>query len=394
MKRAYIFVSFFVVVFLSSCIEELPEYHEYSIDLKVIFEPDIPEQYISGVRIALTNLQKNYSFTEYTNDSGYVRFENIEPGFFNATGVHSFSDAGSAFHANGYELLDVFDSMVDTVTMILSETNAFVIKQYYYSACLTPAGNQYSSDQFVEIYNNSALLQYADGISLLEHESYSLAENYWNFMEDSIVCRMIWTIPGDGDDYPLLPGQSMVIARDGINHQNEEFGNPLCPVNLENADFEFWVESETGGDLDAPGVDNMIENLFTFRGSDIVFHTRGGSAIALALIPGTQEEKQEFIDNNQILKITSPTRYYGKIPNEWILDAVEVTWDEAHAIYKRFPLELDAGYTYVDAGSKTGLCVRRKVEEVIDGRYVYQDTNNSTEDFLKDVVPKPWIDEE
>ena len=140
-------------------------------------------------------------------------------------------------------------------------------------------------------------------------------------------------------------------------------------------------------------LDNMVENLFTFRGSDVVFHTRGGSAIALALIPGTHEERQEFIDNHQVLKITSSTRYYGKVPNEYILDAVEVTWDEAHAIYKRFPLELDAGYTYVAEGSRSGLCVRRQVKEVVDGRYIYQDTNNSTEDFEKDVVPKPWINE-
>jgi hypothetical protein len=138
----------------------------------------------------------------------------------------------------------------------------------------------------------------------------------------------------------------------------------------------------------------MIESLFTFRGSDYIFHTRGGSALALALIPGTQDERQEFIDNHQVLKITSSDRYYGKVPNEYILDAVEVTWDEAHAIYKRFPIELDAGYTYVAAGSKTGLCVRRKVKEVVDGRTIYMDTNNSTEDFITDVVPKPWIDVE
>jgi hypothetical protein len=29
------------------------------------------------------------------------------------------------------------------------------------------------------------------------------------------------------------------------------------------------------------------------------------------------------------------------------------------------------------------------VKEIINGRVVYQDSNNSTEDFLKDVDPKP-----
>lgn len=394
MKTRHLVGIFCIALVLGSCMEREPDYNIYTLDLIADFRDDIPSEFKVGAKVVLENLTKNYSFTAFTNDSGEVHFDNLEPGFYSATVVHSFSYAGSAYFVNGLKLLDVFSSINDSLELVTSQTNAFIIKQYYYSACLTPAGNQYASDQFVEIYNNSALTQYADGISIIEHESYSLEENYWTFLEDTIVARMIWTIPGDGDDYPMEPGQSIVIARDAINHQDDSLGNPLCPVNLEDAEFEFWVDHPSGDDLDAPKSDNMIENLFTFRGTDVVFHTRGGSAIALALIPGTQEEKQTFVDNHQILKVTSSTRYYGKVPNAYILDAVEVTWDEAHAIYKRFPLELDAGYTYVAAGSKSGLCVRRKVKEIVDGRYIYQDTNNSTEDFLKDVVPKPWINEE
>lgn len=394
MKVKFIIATIGTLALLSSCMEKLPNYHAYPIELNIEFSEDVPAQHMADAKVVLANLTKSYSIIGYTNDSGKVYFEDIEPGFYSATVVHSYSDAGAAFYLNGLKLIDVFAPINDTIQTVASKTNALIIKQYYYSGCLTPAGNAYSSDQFIEIHNNSDLVQYADGISIIEHESYSLEDNYWTFIEDSIVARMIFTIPGDGDDFLIEPGESVVIARNGINHQDDSLGNPLCPVNLVNAEFEFWVKSETGGDLDAPLAVNLVENLFTFRGSDVVFHTRGGSAIALALLPGSQEEKQEFIDNHQILKDLSSTRYHGIIPNEYILDAVEVTWDEAHAIYKRFPLELDAGYTYVPAGSKSGLCVRRKVDTIIGTRYIYQDTNNSTEDFLKDVTPKPWINEE
>jgi hypothetical protein len=382
-----------VFVLFSACVEQEPDYHAYEVHMVIDYGEEVPAEFWEGAKVVLTNLTKGNSLTAFTSDSGEVHFTEIEPGFYNATLVHSYNHEGAAFFLNGLNLVDVFSTLTDTMEIAISETNAFVIKQYYYSGCVTPAGNQYTSDQFVEIHNNTELVQYADGLSIIEHESYSLEENYWNFIEDSIVARAIWTIPGDGTDYPVAPGASVVIARDGINHQDEVLGNPLSPVNLENADFEYWVWRETGGDLDAPIAANLVENLFTFRGSDYVFHTRGGSAIALALYPGTHADRQEFIDNHQVLKITSTTRYYGVVPNEYILDAVEVTWDEAHAIYKRFPLELDAGYTYVPAGSRSGLCVKRKVKEVIDGRYVYQDTNNSTEDFETDVIPKPWINE-
>lgn len=368
-----------------------PDFNSYSIELKIEFSEEVPLEFRDSAKVVLSNLTKNYSLTEYTLNTGEVFFDKIEPGFYSATVVHSYSESGTAYYLNGYKLIDIFSPLSDTIIPIVSKTNAFVIKEYYYSGCLTPAGKAYSSDQFVEIYNNSSLMQYADGISLIEHESYSLEENYWTFLKDTIVARMIWTIPGEGSDVPVPPGSSIVLARDGINHQDDSLGNPLSPVNLMYADFEFWVESPTGGDVDAPYAANLIENLFTFRGSDIVFHTRGGSAIAIALIPGDAEARKTFIENNLIQEELTSTRYYGKVPNEYILDAVEVTWDEAHAIYKRFPVELDAGYTYVIAGSKSGLCVRRKVKEIIDGRVVYQDTNNSTEDFIKDVVPNPWI---
>lgn len=386
-----------VLLFLfisSSCEMKEPDFNSYSVELKIEFSEEVPVAFRDSAKVVLSNLTKNYSLTKYSASTGEVNFDNIEPGFYSATVVHSFSESGTAFYLNGLKLIDVFSPISDTINLIISKTNAFVIKEYYYSGCLTPAGKQYTSDQFVEIYNNSSLMQYADGISLVEHESYSIEDYYFSFLKDTIVARMIWTIPGEGTDVPVPPGTSIVLARDGINHQDDSLGNPLSPVNLMYADFEFWVESETGGDVDAPFAANLIEDLFTYRGSDIVFHTRGGSAIAIALIPVDAEARKTFIKNNLITKELTSTRYYGKVPNEYILDAVEVTWDEAHAIYKRFPIELDAGYTYVPAGAKSGLCVRRKVKEIIDGRVVYQDTNNSTEDFLKDVVPNPWIYEE
>ncbi len=389
------FLSYIVIFLLfSSCIKQEPDYSSLSVELTIEFSEDIPYEHRDSAKVVLANLTKNYSFTKYATSEGYVLFNGIEPGFYSATVVHSYSESGTSFHLNGLKLIDVFSSIADTIPLIISESNALVIKEFYYSGCLTPAGNQYTSDQYIEIFNNSSMLQYADGISIMEHESYSLDENYWTFLKDTIVARMIWTIPGEGNDVPILPGRSIVIARDAINHQDDSLGNPLCPVDLSFADFEFWVKTVTGGDIDGPFSINMIEDLFTFRGSDVCFHTRGGSAIALVKFPGNSEDRENFINNNLIRKVATSTRYYGKIPNEFVLDAVEVTWDEAHAIYKRFPLELDAGYTYVAAGSRSGKCIRRKVKEIIDGRYVYQDTNNSSEDFLKDADPNPWIYEE
>lgn len=396
--KPYLFCFIAIILLFSSCIKE-PEFSSFTIEISFDFEKnwdfdyELPAEIKQNIPVALNNLQKTYIVDGFTDSTGNVSFNRIEPGFYRVTLAGSFiNDLEVEVHENGRGDYDVFSSVTDTIPVYYSTSNPFVIKEYYYSGCLTEAGKSYSADQFVEIYNNSDEVQYVDGLSLVEHESYDIEPYYFSFLEDTIVVRMIWTIPGEGADYPVEPGSSVVLARDAFDHKSDPLGNPLCPVDLGHAEFEFFVYTASGDDIDGAYSTNLIEDLFTFRGNDISFHTRGGSAIALVQIPGSDEERKEFIANNLILKddLTS-TRFYGKIPVSFVIDAVEVVWDEAHAVYKRLPIELDAGYTYNPEGSRSGLGLRRKIQNVIDGRVIYKDTNNSTEDFEKAVVPNPWI---
>jgi hypothetical protein len=386
-----LFIYMLLVLVFSSCMKEA-DYQGYIAHLHFKFDDNIlPEQKVGGP-VVFTNTLKNYSITSSIDSDGNVSIKSVEPGFYSAQLSYTRTTLGKEYIFNAREDVEVLSNVTDTLIVSISTTGAFVIKEYYYSGCLTPSGNSYSADQFIEIYNQTSEIQYVDGMSILEHESYGLEPNYWTWLEDTIVCRMIWTIPGEGTDYPVNPGEGVVLARDAFDHKSDPLGNPLCPVDMGHADFEFFVYSASGDDIDGAYSPNLIEDLVTFRGTDIVFHTRGGSAIALARIPGNNAERKAFIASHLTLKNDlSSSRYYGKIPNEWVIDAVEVVFDEAHAVYKRFPDELDAGYTYNPFGSKTGLSLRRKIKEVVDGRVIYQDTNNSIVDFLKGVEPKPWI---
>ena len=387
MKKIIYLIS--IVLLVSSCMKK-PDYNSYIIELTVPLGEEITPETVNNAKVTLINLQKGYTIEALMDSTGVILFTSIEPGFYSATLSHSFpTGAFTTSNLNGMVQMEVFSSISETLPVVLSTSNALVIKEYYYSGSLTPASKSYYSDQYVEIYNNSDMVVFADGVSIIEHESYGIGTNYWTFMPDSIVARMIWTIPGSGNDYPINPGHSIVLAKDAFDHKDDPNGNPDCPVNLGNADFEFWVDYK-GYDIDFNST-NMIEDLFTFRGSDIAFHVRGGSAIALVNIAIDPVERRNYIDNNLVRKSSYSTRWYGRIANTMVIDAVEVVFDEAHAEYKRMPLVLDAGYTYVPAGSKSGKCLRRKIETIINGRTVYQDTNNSTEDFLKDSDPKPWI---
>ena len=75
-----------------------------------------------------------------------------------------------------------------------------------------------------------------------------------------------------------------------------------------------------------------------------------------------------------------------KIPTSWVEDAFESLAFSNSGEYKRIPPSLDAGFIYCN-GQFNGESCRRKVDEVINGRLIFQDTNNSGEDF--EVIPFP-----
>lgn len=392
MKRTLLIAS--VLFLFASCLKE-PEYRSYQVKLVVDFGTDFLPEYKEGAKVFFFNQLKGYTVEMNADADGKVMFSSVEPGFYSVTVSHSYSSDFKTHNFSGLKNIEVFGDVTDTVVVKNSSSSVFVIKEIYYSGSTTPAGKLYSGDQYLEIFNNTDKIQYADGISVLEHESYGTGDNFWATIKDTIVVKMIWTIPGNGNQVPVLPGKSIVLARNGMNHRDELNGNPLSPVNLGNADFEFYVLKQPETDLNSTAVPDLVEDLFVFRGKDVVLHVAGGSALAIAKIPGkTDLERKEYIARNLIDKVSasgSNTTYYAEIANEFVLDAVEVVQDEARAIYKRFPPELDAGYSYVASGSGSGKCIRRKVKEVSNGRVVYQDTNNSTEDFLKDVDPQPKI---
>lgn len=393
MKKVFVIIS--LLFLLGSCIKE-PDYHSYQVNLVVDFGADFPQDQNNGAKVTLINQLKNYMYNAETDKNGKVQFSSLEPGFYIVTISHLFSTGNKKHYYNGQKNIDILGNKTETVEARESLFGAFVIKEVYYSGSATPAGKIYYADQCLEIFNNTSEIQYADGISVLIHEASNSGTNMWANIKDSIVVETLWSIPGNGTLVPVEPGKSIVIAQDGINHKDDPNGNPLSPVNLGNADFEFYAYKPKATDIDSPTVPNLIED---YSGNEIIkeitYVVGGGSAIAIARIPGnTDEERKAYINRNLIKKLSSSgssTTFFAKVANKYLIDAVETVKDEAHAIYKRFTPELDAGYTYITSGSRSGKCVRRKIKEIVGGRVIYQDTNNSTEDFLKDVDPKPKI---
>lgn len=377
-----------VILGLTSCVEE--QYLKlYNVDIRLMFPEDVGDLAKDGHQVILKHATKGVTIKAFSDEEGNARFEDVEPGMYTFSASISTNNPKRSQVLNGLLNAEIVSDYSDILSLNFADLGGFVISQFYYSGCLTPAGKLDYGDQFIEIYNNTSDILYADGVSIVEHESAGTNPNYWKEWEPThIVVKSIWTIPGKGADVPVFPGKSLVIASNGYDYKSDVNGNPNSPVDLGGSDFEYHLYTDGGRDIDYPDVPNLVEDFVALRGTVTYFDVRGGSAMALVWLP---EDREAFINENlEPYERLNATRYYCKIPNEFVEDAVEAVLSD-RGINKRFHTSLDAGSIAVETGSKSALCIRRKIGKVVDGRNVLKDTNNSTEDFDHDVVPVPRI---
>ena len=80
-----------------------------------------------------------------------------------------------------------------------------------------------------------------------------------------------------------------------------------------------------------------------------------------------------------VLNLTSSTKFFVQIPANIVIDGVE-TQHVSNNIPKRLPETLDISATKVNTAFSTESVIR-KTKQVVDGRTILLDTNNSTSDF-------------
>lgn len=387
-----IILSFFVVLLAGCKSNEV-------LHTKVTVAISLPDAAVqagkAGYAVKLTNNATANSQVLTTDTTGTVTVS-VEEGVYNVevTGQKTLTTtvAGTTAQQSYTQTVDIRGLLEKSLVtgselkltvplQIAQKGNGFVIQEVYFTGSTTPAKGSYYQDQYIEVYNNSDSVLYADGLSVVEanHLSNSAVAEYADYPNDLIV-DAVYTIPGDGKTYPVQPGKSIVIASLAINHKT---ANANSPVDLSKADFEWY---DGGKDVDVPEVPNMIRN-FCYSNTIWTLHTRGYRAYAIFKAPGSYTD---FLAQNSvgILTASGSTVTRIKVANSLIIDGVEL--GTAGTIgSKSLSSAIDVSYTYCD-GAYIGKSVRRKVLKTVNGRAVLQDTNNSASDFIPNATPKPW----
>ncbi len=322
-------------------------------------------------------------------ENGIASATGVVPGMYSVTASAMLSSDGFTYtiagSATDVSLLNDEDEVSVSVDAV--KEAALVFKEIYYTGC----GDWYFRDQFYEIYNNSTEVVYADSLCIAE-TLYATSDNTviydWPIenADQYVFVKTVWQIPGNGTTYPIKPGESFVIAQWATNHKTEELSQGASPVDLSGAEFEaLEKESTTFTGLvltDNPAV-NMVKAI------------EAGYALPQYLTPvsGTRYilfKPSGKLKNEDFITATNAD-YNGvgrEIPISEVIDAVQAVSDEAGMSFLGLPTVLDAGAIWSD-GMYTKESISRKIKETReDGTIVYQDTNNTTNDFVLNKDPQ------
>ncbi len=254
----------------------------------------------------------------------------------------------------------------------VSPRGRLVVDEVYFTGSPPFGGAEhYFSDQFIAVYNVSDEPVAAGGLLVGDvfgvageinpgNEPHGLAEDL-----DHVYMQNVWRIPGAPEDVIIEPGERLVIAQDGTNH------NPFSTVDLSGADFETYV-AESDKDDDYPTVENL-ELLHYNAGFDWLISVFGASVVIASL--EDESGVEEFEHEGWTLV---------RLPVASVIDGVDIVMDAESDAFKRLPSTVDRGFTFA-SGTYTGEAVLRRRG---DGRPV--DTDDSSADFELTSEPDPW----
>lgn len=277
----------------------------------------------------------------------------------------------------------------DTVTLWVqaNDTGSLVISEAgFLNPPISLQGGGYDFGGFVELYNNSGHTIYLDGKIIGEPYSKDFETNVTTcadqlaFQNDStgLWTRYMQAFPGSGRDHPLLPGETVVIATDAVDHR--EVNSELW-IDLRDADFEFWGGA---GDVDNPSVPNMeqvgLQSAFGGHGLSIQNFLPGDLAIFIA-----EPVEVDALPRGRPPIADAP---HVKIPADAVLDVMTTLSTESSVtanlcsdrLHDRFEQQPLAWF----GNQNTEVVPSRRSIGTANGRTILLDTNTSQADLFND----------
>ena len=254
------------------------------------------------------------------------------------------------------------------------------------------------ADYHADIYRNAGDTLCADGLTIAESAFMTTSKYDYtpDIMNEAFSTKAIYRIPLGGK-IMVPPGESLLLCDIGMDHTVANSNS----FDLTKADFEWYDVSSNPSFEDTDTEVPNLEKIYCYTATIWGPHNRGFTSFALARL-GDDENNQ--LSKEDYLKDYAYTYEYNmiiggnvypmsgdayKIPNKWILDAVNLSVESEYVWNVTSPA-LDRGWTYCGKvnqdKTRYGKSVRRKV---LSGKTL-QDTNDSSVDFLPEQPADPY----
>lgn len=327
----------------------LPTYEEFKVSLKELRTLKITETSLNAEGVAQAKIDKGtYTISVEWKKGNVSVFGTLE-----------------SYSINKAETLSI------SLVMNTMQPEGLIFKEIFFNGEQND-GVMMHPDQYFVLYNNSDETIYADGVafSVTAHANFREADIFSDELPQNIVVAQIYSIPGNGFDYPVEPGEQIVIARTAINH-NAEYENA---VDLSGADFEVYepnMPEQFGTDVDNPNVPNLIEHFTAF--GIFAMHPRG---FMPPIIFKPDTDMETFMANHQFEYENSQgeVAHVYSVPTELVIDGIE-TGNEGYLTVKSLPASVDKSSIGV-----TGCHQQQLIQRKIGEGNKLKDTNDTAED--------------
>lgn len=362
---------------------------------------------VADVPVLMTNATGSTA-TAMTDATGTARFS-VPAGIYSITASKVTDDAYFRHVCNG-SMADIAIGANNTsvtlpVTLTtMQTTNPIVIKELYVGGCQKDDGSgKFARDKCIILYNNSDEPVSLDNVGFGMIEPYNAEANTHSFLNGGKLdyADADWVPAINGVWYfqagtIIAPYAELVVNVYGAIDNTLTYSNS---INYANAAYycmyDVEATSSDGGKYNNtnyyPSPADVIATSHYLKAvkygqSNAWPISQTSPAVVLFRTEGiTPKDYAEDAAN-----IIYPTGRQGnlvyaclKLPRQWVIDAVEVYNATALAkCKKRLTADLDAGYVTLTGGY--GHALIRKVEATTeDGHAIYQDTNNSNNDFYE-----------
>lgn len=366
---------------VTACEDDEDGYRTYQVGV-TLETPSITEESPVGIEVKAIS-QTGTELASRTNSEGIATFD-LPEDHYTFSASYKLTIDGTVYPVN-YQLqanvtakeLSTSQPLSLTVPAIVSEgAKQIILQEIYVGGCPKDDGSgNYQYDKYVKIYNNSdqkadiknfcisnagpynanaGTNNYVDGKLVYAEEDYTPAHAYLFYLTKNLV---------------MEPYSSATIVLCGAIDHTTTYNHS---VDLSNADYvcydseDFWNTSYHPVPSDKiPSTNYLLASKYCNPKQNATAWSMVGPAIFI--FSTGDEDPLAYSQNTANLyympgKQDNPIYAGAKIPNQWILDAVDI-WgaDYAGKSLARFSNVLESGYIYMT--SKQGYTIYRNVDK-------------------------------